>query len=218
MTDKAEAVEREQFEAWLGKPLMNPAYPSHFNGKHARKQWEAWQASRAALKAQPAPTEAPVITDEWAAEILVQMREHMEVWGQSKDTHVDIEDDEKEGFAEMSGECVRFIQRALRTIAPLLKANHSPVTPTEAQGNYSNNSRSSAQGEDSARLDAEIEVSYELMQDDMIVAGASGLGAERDIEHYAMVYGQDGPVEIVRVTRQRIDRARASAETGGVKS
>ena len=51
------ATERQQFEAWFGRPLMNPAYPSHFNGKHARKQWEAWQA-RAALKAQPAPTEA----------------------------------------------------------------------------------------------------------------------------------------------------------------
>lgn len=75
------------------------------------------------------------------------------------------------------------------------------------------------QGEDSARLDAEIEVSYELVQDDMIVAGASGLGAERDIAHYALVYGQDGPLECYRVERQKFNPfARASAETGGVKS
>ena len=41
----------------------------------------------------------------------------------------------------------------------------------------------------------------ELWQDGMMVAGASGPTkevVEREINHYAMVYSQDGPVEIKR--------------------
>lgn len=48
------------------------------------------------------------------------------------------------------------------------------------------------------------DVSYELMQDDIIVAGAEGPGALAEIKHYAMAYGQDGPCEVIRVTRQKV--------------
>lgn len=48
------------------------------------------------------------------------------------------------------------------------------------------------------------DVSYELMQDDEFVAGASGCGSKQEIQHYAMLYGQDGPVEIIEVTRRKV--------------
>ena len=41
---------------------------------------------------------------------------------------------------------------------------------------------------------------YRLRQDGMIVASAEGPEAEREIRHYAMVYGQDAPCEIERQT------------------
>ncbi len=45
---------------------------------------------------------------------------------------------------------------------------------------------------------------FEIWQDGMMVAGASATDvadAWREAVHYAAVYGQDGPVEIVRVSR-----------------
>lgn len=47
------------------------------------------------------------------------------------------------------------------------------------------------------------EVSYEVWQDGMCVAGASGDGALDEAHHYAMMYGQDGPVTVYRVTTTR---------------
>lgn len=35
---------------------------------------------------------------------------------------------------------------------------------------------------------------YEVWQDGICVASAEGPGAEREAAHYALVYGQDGPV------------------------
>lgn len=48
------------------------------------------------------------------------------------------------------------------------------------------------------------EVEYELVQDDMCVAGAEGPNALAEIQHYAMMYGQDGPVSIFEVRRRKI--------------
>ena len=50
------------------------------------------------------------------------------------------------------------------------------------------------------RTDLELE----LWRGDEWLAGASGTvaDAEREIVHYAMVYGLDGPVEIKRVVRE----------------
>ncbi|MGI4846605.1 MAG: hypothetical protein ACRYGK_00450 [Janthinobacterium lividum] len=45
------------------------------------------------------------------------------------------------------------------------------------------------------------DVSYEIVQDDMVVASASGPGAKREIMHYAAQYQQDGPLEIFKVVR-----------------
>lgn len=48
---------------------------------------------------------------------------------------------------------------------------------------------------------------FELVQDGMVMASADGKreAAWREIQHYAAVYGQDGPVEIYEVTRRRIE-------------
>jgi hypothetical protein len=48
---------------------------------------------------------------------------------------------------------------------------------------------------------AAVEVSYEIVQDDMVVASASGARAYREILHYAAQYRQDGPLEIVKIER-----------------
>lgn len=47
------------------------------------------------------------------------------------------------------------------------------------------------------------DVSYEVWQEGMCVAGASGDGALDEAHHYAMMYGQDGPVTVYRVTTTR---------------
>lgn len=65
-----------------------------------------------------------------------------------------------------------------------------PAPATEAQGQ-------------AEATDAK-DISYELIQDDMMVAGAEGPGALPEIQHYAMMYGQDGPCEIVEVTRRKL--------------
>jgi hypothetical protein len=45
---------------------------------------------------------------------------------------------------------------------------------------------------------------YELWQDDMMVAGASGPGSFGEIMNYARQYAQDGAVEVFRVRREKI--------------
>lgn len=47
---------------------------------------------------------------------------------------------------------------------------------------------------------------FEIWQDDMPVASASGPRdlAEREARHYAVMYGQDGPVTIYEVTRKEV--------------
>ncbi len=63
-----------------------------------------------------APKGADYLTDARAAEIMVQMREHMLAWGgEQGEDHVvlDIEQDAEEGFPAFAGECFRFL-------APLL--------------------------------------------------------------------------------------------------
>jgi len=57
------------------------------------------------------------------------------------------------------------------------------------------------QGKLSMTDEKEDEAAFELWQDGMMVAGAVGprTRAAREINHYALVYGQDGPVEIREV-------------------
>lgn len=62
MTDKAEAAERERFEQHIfdiaGEPVCLARWPSDaYKNEEIEYRWITWQA-RAALKAQPAPTEA----------------------------------------------------------------------------------------------------------------------------------------------------------------
>lgn len=49
MTDTTKQIEQERaaFEAWLGRPMMNPQNPSHYNGRDVRTAWGAWLAARA---------------------------------------------------------------------------------------------------------------------------------------------------------------------------
>lgn len=54
------------------------------------------------------------------------------------------------------------------------------------------------------------EVEYELHQDDMMVAGASGKRAYEEILHYAAMYVQDGPVTLYKVIRTKIEIPGAS--------
>ena len=44
---------------------------------------------------------------------------------------------------------------------------------------------------------------FRLKQDGMVVASAEGSRAAELIAHYALVYGQDGPVKIERLVRGR---------------
>lgn len=50
------------------------------------------------------------------------------------------------------------------------------------------------------------ETEFELVQDGMPVARAVGSRefSWQEIQHYAAVYSQDGPVEIYEITRRRI--------------
>lgn len=51
------------------------------------------------------------------------------------------------------------------------------------------------------------EVEFELVQDGIPVAKVIGSRefAWQEIQHYAAVYGEDGPVEIYEITRRRIE-------------
>lgn len=53
---------------------------------------------------------------------------------------------------------------------------------------------------------------YEVWQDGMRVASAEGPGAEREAAHYALVYGQDGPVttKAIPITIPRPRRTRGA--------
>ena len=56
---------------------------------------------------------------------------------------------------------------------------------------------------------------YKLIQDGMVVASVDAPTkelAEREINHYALMYGQDGPVEIKEVKAMKRKRA-----NGGTK-
>jgi len=55
---------------------------------------------------------------------------------------------------------------------------------------------------------------YELIQDDVCVAATSGDSAKKEIEKYATMYGQDGPVEIYEVTRVKIYPVSPEASLG----
>lgn len=46
---------------------------------------------------------------------------------------------------------------------------------------------------------------FELIQNDELVASASGFGAWNEIMSYAAQYGQDGPLELYEVTRKLVD-------------
>lgn len=55
------------------------------------------------------------------------------------------------------------------------------------------------------RLDGEMEfIGYEIWQDDMCVAGASGQGALSEIMHYATIYSQDAPIKIYKTWREEV--------------
>jgi hypothetical protein len=45
-------AERAAFEAWLGRPMMNPEQPTHYNGRDVKTAWGAWQ--EATRRAAPA--------------------------------------------------------------------------------------------------------------------------------------------------------------------
>jgi len=49
-------AERREFEAFLGRPMMNPEQPSHYNGRDVRAAWESWQASAARFRAESGNT------------------------------------------------------------------------------------------------------------------------------------------------------------------
>lgn len=188
--------------------------------QEAATRLEAAEAELAALKSQPAPTEARKATDDMCraarekfgigANYAEHIWIHMEAnapWASANASNNSSSSPQgsrlMELFTHTLGALALHDQAEAERIGKLCREAQSSGNSGELQP--SGNTGELVQGEDSARLDAGIEVSYELMQDDMIVAGASGLGADRDIAHYAMVYGQDGPVECYRVERQKFD-------------
>lgn len=58
------------------------------------------------------------------------------------------------------------------------------------------------------------EIEYQIVQDDMVVAGVSGADALNEIKRYAAQYEQDGPIEVYEVTRKLVDLAAASPANG----
>lgn len=86
---------------------------------------------------------------------------------------------------------------------PLFDDELGRFTPTVVQNRFEayQAGRSALQSQD--RGDAE----FELIQDGTPMASTFGKreDALREIQHYAAVYSQDGPVEIYEVTRRRIE-------------
>lgn len=62
---------------------------------------------------------------------------------------------------------------------------------------------------DAAAVGDAREAHFDLWQDDMVVASASGPRAQalQEIQHYAAVYSQDGPVQIEEVIRIPLNAA-----------
>lgn len=52
---------------------------------------------------------------------------------------------------------------------------------------------------------------FEIIQDDMCVASASGNNALNEIKHYAAQYEQDGPIKVYEVIRREVNLAATSA-------
>jgi hypothetical protein len=48
------------------------------------------------------------------------------------------------------------------------------------------------------------EPEYEIWQDEMVVAGTAGKRALKEAKHYAAMYSQDGPCEIIEVRRYKM--------------
>jgi hypothetical protein len=61
--------------------------------------------------------------------------------------------------------------------------------------------------QEAAPLAVPEDISYEIVQDDMPVASASGKDALKEIRRYAAQYTQDGPIEVFKVVRTPIDLA-----------
>lgn len=51
---------------------------------------------------------------------------------------------------------------------------------------------------------SDSDTEYEIHQDGAMQAGASGKNALVEIQHYAAQYSQDGPIEVFKVTRQKV--------------
>jgi len=79
-----------------------------------------------------------------------------------------------------------------------VKGEHYPCKPEIFAATYE-----SADCQTAMSADAE----FQITQDGIIVAAAEGTRdrAWEEIQHYAAVYSQDGPVEIWEVTRRRIE-------------
>lgn len=60
---------------------------------------------------------------------------------------------------------------------------------------------SAASAEPAARDGGEDAVQYEVWQDDMLVASSDILS---DAQHFAMIYGQDGPLDVIVATTRRV--------------
>lgn len=62
-----------------------------------------------------------------------------------------------------------------------------------------------------------LDAHFDLWQDDMVVASASGPRSQalEEIQHYATVYGQDGPVQIEEVIRIPLSDELAAQRKGG---
>lgn len=52
-----------------------------------------------------------------------------------------------------------------------------------------------------------MHITYEVWQDGMPVASTEGPDEQalRGARHYALMYGQDGPVKIYKVTREEVE-------------
>lgn len=65
--------------------------------------------------------------------------------------------------------------------------------------------------------EASEDVSYEIVQNDMVVVSASGQNAPAEIMHYAHQYEHDGPIEIFKVVRTAVGPADLTQQDRRVK-
>lgn len=96
------------------------------------------------------------------------------------------------------GECQN--QEACRPKRECFIKKQNTVNPSRSQPEPTN------QAPAAPPLEQLADSEFELWQDDCWMAGTSGPreDALRDILHYAMVYGQDGPVKVYEVKRTLI--------------